>query len=91
MTRASSNCGAVDPRIGGFAATPGPPFDLRGIDLSSSTRTASSSTSIGDSPADDRHGALSGARLVIGVRSGIGRDEDLGAADAIVDSVADLG
>ena len=46
---------------------------------------------VGDSPADIAMGRSAGAALVIGVRSGIGRDEDLAAADVIIDSVADLG
>lgn len=45
---------------------------------------------VGDSPADLAMGRSAGAALVIGVRSGIGRDEDLAAADVILDSVADL-
>lgn len=45
---------------------------------------------IGDSPADVAMGRSAGAGLVIGVRTGIGRDMDLAAADVIVDSVADL-
>jgi phosphoglycolate phosphatase-like HAD superfamily hydrolase len=35
-------------------------------------------------------GRAAGAGLVIGVRTGIGRDEDLAGADLIIDSVADL-
>lgn len=45
---------------------------------------------VGDSPADIAMGRAAGAALVIGVRSGIGRDEDLAAADVILDSVAAL-
>ena len=45
---------------------------------------------IGDSPADIAMGRSAGAGLVVGVRTGIGRDMDLAAADVIVDSVADL-
>lgn len=46
---------------------------------------------VGDSPADIAMGRSAGVALVIGVRSGIGRDEDLAAADVIIDSVAHLG
>ncbi|MGK2851482.1 MAG: HAD family hydrolase [Candidatus Limnocylindrales bacterium] len=46
---------------------------------------------VGDSPADIAMGRAAGAGVVIGVRSGIGRDEDLGAADVILDSVAAFG
>lgn len=46
---------------------------------------------VGDSGADIAMGRSAGAGLVIGVRSGLGRDEDLAAADAVIDSVADLG
>jgi phosphoglycolate phosphatase-like HAD superfamily hydrolase len=35
-------------------------------------------------------GRRAGAGLVVGVRTGIGTDADLAAADVIVDSVADL-
>lgn len=45
---------------------------------------------VGDSGADIAMGRSAGAGLVIGVRSGLGRDEDLAAADAVIDSVADL-
>jgi phosphoglycolate phosphatase len=45
---------------------------------------------VGDSPADMAMGRAAGAGLVIGVRTGIGRDGDLAAADVILDSVADL-
>lgn len=45
---------------------------------------------IGDSPADVAMGRAAGVALVVGVRSGIGRDGDLAAADVIIDSVADL-
>ena len=45
---------------------------------------------IGDSPADMAMGRAAGAGLVIGVRTGIGRDADLPDADVIVDSVAAL-
>jgi phosphoglycolate phosphatase len=45
---------------------------------------------VGDSPADMAMGRRAGAGLVVGVRTGIGSDADLAAADVIVDSVADL-
>ena len=45
---------------------------------------------VGDSPADMAMGRRAGARLVIGVRTGIGADPDLAGADRIVDSVAAL-
>lgn len=45
---------------------------------------------VGDSPADIAMGRSAGVALVIGVRSGIGRDADLAAADVIIDSVVDL-
>ena len=45
---------------------------------------------IGDSSADMAMGRAAGAGLVIGVRTGIGRDADLADADVIVDSVAAL-
>ena len=44
----------------------------------------------GDSPADMAMGRAAGAGLVIGVRTGIGRDADLADADVIMDSVAAL-
>jgi phosphoglycolate phosphatase len=45
---------------------------------------------VGDSPADMAMGRSAGAGLVVGVRTGVGSDADLAAADVIVDSVADL-
>ncbi len=45
---------------------------------------------VGDSPADLAMGRAAGAGLVIAVRTGIGREADLAAADRIVDSVAAL-
>lgn len=45
---------------------------------------------IGDSPVDLAMGRAAGAGLVVGVRTGIGRDADLADADVIVDSVAAL-
>lgn len=45
---------------------------------------------IGDTPADMAMGRAAGAGRVIGVRSGLGSDADLGEADAIIDSIADL-
>jgi phosphoglycolate phosphatase len=50
------------------------------------TRTAV----VGDSPADLAMGRAAGAGLVIGVRSGVGSDADLGLADITLESVADL-
>lgn len=45
---------------------------------------------VGDSPADMAMGRAAGAGLVVGVRTGVGTDRDLAAADLILDSVADL-
>ncbi len=45
---------------------------------------------IGDSPADVAMARAAGAGLVVGVRSGVGSDDDLAAADAVIDSVAGL-
>jgi phosphoglycolate phosphatase-like HAD superfamily hydrolase len=45
---------------------------------------------IGDSPADMAMGRSAGAGLVVGVRSGLGDDEDLGEADLVIDAVGDL-
>jgi phosphoglycolate phosphatase-like HAD superfamily hydrolase len=45
---------------------------------------------VGDSPADVGMGRAAGAGLVVGVRSGLGSDQDLAAADLIIDSVGDL-
>jgi phosphoglycolate phosphatase len=45
---------------------------------------------IGDSPADMVMARTAGAGRVVGVRSGVGSDEDLAAADVVIDSVADL-
>lgn len=45
---------------------------------------------IGDSPADIEMGRRAGAALTIGVRTGIGSDDDLADADVLIDSVADL-
>ncbi len=45
---------------------------------------------VGDTPADIAMGRAAGAGLVIGVRSGVGSDRELAAADVIVDGVADL-
>jgi phosphoglycolate phosphatase-like HAD superfamily hydrolase len=45
---------------------------------------------IGDSPADLAMGRSAGAGLVVGVRSGVGSEADLRAADVVIDSVADL-
>ena len=45
---------------------------------------------IGDSPADVAMGRAAGAGLVLGVRSGLGTDDDLADADAVIDSVGDL-
>jgi phosphoglycolate phosphatase len=45
---------------------------------------------IGDTPADLAMGRAAGAGRVIGVRSGLGTDADLGDADEIIDSVGAL-
>ena len=45
---------------------------------------------VGDLPADIGMGRAAGAGLVVGVRSGVGTDVDLRAADVVIDSVADL-
>jgi phosphoglycolate phosphatase len=45
---------------------------------------------IGDTPADIVMGRAAGGGRVIGVRSGLGSDVDLGEADAIIDSVGSL-
>jgi len=45
---------------------------------------------IGDAPADVAMGRAAGVRLVIGVRTGLGSDEDLGHADRLLDSVGEL-
>jgi phosphoglycolate phosphatase-like HAD superfamily hydrolase len=45
---------------------------------------------VGDAPADLAMARSAGAGRVIGVRSGVGSEEDLAAADVVVDSVADL-
>jgi phosphoglycolate phosphatase len=45
---------------------------------------------IGDTPTDVEMGRAAGAGRVIGVRSGIGGDADLAAADAVIDSIEDL-
>jgi phosphoglycolate phosphatase len=45
---------------------------------------------VGDSPADIEMARRAGARLAIGVRTGIGADADLADADVLLDSVASL-
>jgi phosphoglycolate phosphatase-like HAD superfamily hydrolase len=45
---------------------------------------------IGDTPADMAMGRAAGAGRVIGVRSGLGTDADLGDSDAIIDSIEAL-
>ena len=45
---------------------------------------------VGDTPADVAMAREAGAGLVIGVRSGIGTDDDLATADVVVDSVDGL-
>jgi phosphoglycolate phosphatase len=45
---------------------------------------------VGDTPADLDMARAAGAGRVIGVRSGVGADEDLQAADTIIDSVGHL-
>ncbi len=47
-------------------------------------------TVVGDSPADLAMARAAGAGRVIGVRSGVGTEADLAAADAIIDSVSEL-
>lgn len=47
-------------------------------------------TVVGDAPADLAMARAAGAGRVIGVRSGVGTDADLAAADVIIDSVGDL-
>jgi phosphoglycolate phosphatase len=45
---------------------------------------------IGDTPADLAMAREAGARLVIGVRSGLGSEDDLTAADMTLDSIGTL-
>jgi phosphoglycolate phosphatase len=45
---------------------------------------------VGDSPADVAMGRAAGAGLVIAVRTGVGTDADLAAADLVLESVGDL-
>jgi phosphoglycolate phosphatase len=45
---------------------------------------------VGDSPADISMGRAAGAGLVVGVRTGVGSEADLGAADLVLDSVEGL-
>jgi phosphoglycolate phosphatase len=45
---------------------------------------------VGDSPADLAMGRSAGAGLVVGVRTGVGTERDLAAADLVLDSVAAL-
>ncbi len=45
---------------------------------------------VGDSPADLAMGRAAGARLVVGVRTGLGTDSDLADADILLDSVEGL-
>jgi phosphoglycolate phosphatase len=45
---------------------------------------------VGDSPADIAMGRAAGAGLVVGVRTGVGTDADLAAADLVLDTVDDL-
>ena len=45
---------------------------------------------IGDTSADIEMARAAGARLVIAVRSGVGTEDDLAAADVVLDSVGDL-
>ena len=45
---------------------------------------------VGDMPADLTMARSAGAGMVVGVRSGIGSDEDLAAADIVIDSVGAL-
>ena len=45
---------------------------------------------IGDTPSDVAMARAAGAGLVVGVRSGVGSEADLAAADVVIDSVAAL-
>ena len=45
---------------------------------------------VGDSPADMAMGRSAGARVVIGVRTGIGTERDLAVADVVIDDVGAL-
>jgi phosphoglycolate phosphatase-like HAD superfamily hydrolase len=45
---------------------------------------------IGDTPADLAMGRAAGAGRVVGVRSGLGDDTDLAAADVVIDSIDEL-
>lgn len=45
---------------------------------------------VGDSPADIAMGRAASVGLVVGVRTGVGDDTDLAAADVVVDSIAEL-
>jgi phosphoglycolate phosphatase len=45
---------------------------------------------VGDSPADIAMGRAAGAGLVVGVRTGVGSEADLEAADLVLDSVEGL-
>jgi phosphoglycolate phosphatase len=45
---------------------------------------------VGDTPTDIAMARVAGAGLVVGVRSGVGSERDLAAADLVIDSVATL-
>jgi len=65
---------------------PDPVFALCQVFRSEPSRVAV----IGDTPADIAMGRTAGAGRVVGVRSGLGRDDDLADADTIIDSVGVL-
>jgi phosphoglycolate phosphatase len=65
---------------------PDPVFALCQVFRSEPSRVAV----IGDTPADIAMGRIAGAGRVVGVRSGLGRDDDLADADTIIDSVGVL-
>jgi phosphoglycolate phosphatase len=72
----------------GFAVKPAPDavFAVCHAFLTEPTRVAV----VGDAPADLAMARTAGAGRVIGVRSGVGTDADLAAADTIIDSVREL-
>ncbi|HYH92063.1 MAG TPA: HAD family hydrolase [Candidatus Saccharimonadales bacterium] len=72
----------------GFAAKPAPDpiFALCQAMQTTPDRVAV----IGDTPADIAMGRAAGARHVYGVRTGIGRDDELADADLVLESIASL-
>jgi len=69
----------------GFAVKPAPDAVIA---VCHAFRTEPSRVAVvGDTPADIAMARGAGARVAIGVRSGIGSEEDLAAADLVVDSV----